>query len=108
MDVEIADTPDARAVGLMGRRWLGDTEGMLFIFDRVGRPVIWMRNTPLSLDVVFVSEDRRVVGIAKHTRPMSDNRYHSPGPVKFVIEAPAGFTDSYGIQVGCSLRWQRL
>jgi uncharacterized membrane protein (UPF0127 family) len=107
MEVEIADTPDARAVGLMGRRHLGENEGMLFIFEQIGRPVIWMRNTPLSLDVIFVSDDHRVVNIAKDTLPMSDSRYHPSGLIKFVVEAPAGFSDRYGIQAGWRLRWQR-
>ncbi len=107
MVIEIAETPETRARGLMERRGLDDTAGMLFIYDTTGDRTFWMRNTPTSLDIIFVSEDKRVVNIAKHTQPMSDTNYYSKGPARYVVEARAGFTDRHGIKEGTQVRWQR-
>lgn len=106
--IEIAETPETRARGLMERRWLDDTAGMLFIYGTTGDRTFWMRNTPTSLDIIFVSEDKRVVNIAKHTQPMSDTNYRSKGPARYVVEVRAGFADRHGIKEGTQVRWDRF
>jgi uncharacterized membrane protein (UPF0127 family) len=106
--VEIAETPDARARGLMGRA-LGDfMTGMLFIFETAEPQTFWMRDTPGSLDMIFIDADGKVLNVAAHTTPMSDRTYSSAGPAKYVMEAKAGFADRYGIRPGCSMRWKRM
>jgi hypothetical protein len=106
--VEIAETPEARARGLMGRV-LGDfMTGMLFIFETAQPQTFWMRNTPGSLDMIFIDSAGRVLNVAAHTTPMSDQVYASSGPAKYVVEAKAGFADRFGIRPGCSMRWKRL
>jgi hypothetical protein len=106
--VEIAETPEARSQGLM-RRVLGDyMTGMLFLFETAQPQTFWMRNTPTSLDIIFVDERSQVLNIAPHTTPMSDQLYSSAGPAKFVVEAKAGFADRFGIRPGHSMRWKRL
>jgi uncharacterized membrane protein (UPF0127 family) len=104
--VEIADTPETHARGLMGRYLSDNNQGMLFVFAGAEPRSFWMRNTPTSLDVIFVGEDRRVINIAKETTPMSDKSYRSLGPARFVVEVKAGFADRYGIQKGTSIRWR--
>jgi uncharacterized membrane protein (UPF0127 family) len=106
--VEIAETPEARGQGLM-HRMLGDyMTGMLFLFERTQPQTFWMRNTPASLDIIFIDESSKVLNIAPHTTPMSDQLYSSTGPAKFVVEAKAGFADRFGIQPGQAMRWKRL
>jgi uncharacterized protein len=106
--VEIAETPEARSQGLM-RRVLGDyMTGMLFLFETAQPQTFWMRNTPTSLDIIFVDERSQVLNIAPYTTPMSDQLYSSNGPAKFVVEAKAGFADRFGIRPGHSMRWKRL
>jgi len=106
--VEIAETPEVRARGLMGRA-LGDfMTGMLFIFETAEPQTFWMRNTPGSLDMIFIDADGKVLNVAAHTTPMSDRQYSSAGPAKYVMEAKAGFADRYGIRPGCSMRWKRM
>jgi uncharacterized protein len=105
--IEIAETKATRAKGLMGREEMDDNVGMLFVYQRVGDKVFWMRNTPLSLDMVFVSEDGMVLNIAGRTRPFSDNNYRSKGPAKYVVEVLSGFCDRYGIREGTRVRWYR-
>jgi uncharacterized membrane protein (UPF0127 family) len=105
--IEIADTPQARAAGLMGRRGLDDSMGMLFVHDEAGPKHFWMRNTPTSLDIIFVSAHGRVIHIAADTRPMSDTVYSSNGQTRYVVEVPAGFCVRHGVVKGTQISWQR-
>jgi uncharacterized membrane protein (UPF0127 family) len=107
IDIEIADTPRARATGLMGRRGLDDSVGMLFVHEKVAPRRFWMRNTPTSLDIVFVSENHRVINIAANTTPLSDTVYSSKGPALYVVEVRAGFCVRHGIGEGTLIRWRR-
>lgn len=106
--VEIAETPEARARGLMGRVLSDYMAGMLFIFESVQPQTFWMRNTPSSLDMMFVDAAGKVLNIAAYTTPMSDQLYSSAGPAKYVVEAKAGFADRFGIRQGYTMRWKRL
>jgi len=104
--IEIADTPAARARGLMGRMVKDDTEGMLFIFETPGVLNFWMRNTQGSLDMIFVGEDGQVRNIAERTTPLSDQTYSSAGAVSYVVEVRGGLARRFGINDSCRIRWQ--
>jgi uncharacterized membrane protein (UPF0127 family) len=104
--IEIADTPEARIKGLMERWFLPDLHGMLFIFDHPEVQRFWMHNTPLSLDMIFVDQNRRIVNIAESTTPMSEQTYGSRGPAQYVVEVKAGFSKRHGIEEGMSIRWK--
>ena len=107
IDIEIADTDSARTRGLMQRDALPEKSGMLFIFPQEQNRSFWMANTPLALDIIFVSADSQIVSIAKYTTPFSSENVPSKGPSKYVVEVPAGFTDSYGLAPGDRIRWTR-
>jgi uncharacterized membrane protein (UPF0127 family) len=104
--IEVADDEAEREKGLMWRTALEDTEGMLFVYNDADYRVFWMRNTFLSLDIIFVSGDRRVVNIAKQTEPLSDRLYRSVKPAQYVVEVVAGFCDQKGVREGTEIRWQ--
>ena len=104
--IEIADTPEARIRGLMERWSLPDFHGMLFIFDNPEVQRFWMHNTPLSLDMIFVDENRRILNIAESTTPMSKQTYGSRGPAQYVVEVKAGFSKRHGIEEGMRIQWQ--
>lgn len=106
--VEIAETPEARARGLMGRVLSDHMAGMLFIFASAEPQTFWMRNTPSSLDMIFVDAGGTVLNTAAYTTPMSDQLYSSVGPAQYVVEAKAGFADRFGIRPGYAIRWKRL
>jgi hypothetical protein len=106
--VEIAETPEARARGLMGRVLGDDLVGMLFISATAEQQRFWMRNTPSSLDMIFVDAGGKVLNVAAYTTPMSDQLYSSAGPAKYVLEAKAGFAERFGIRPGYAMRWKRL
>ncbi len=105
--IEIADTPETQIKGLMGRRSIDPTHGMLFVFENVKPQKFLMKNTPISLDIIFVGENGCVVNIAENTTPMSDKIYRSQGPIKYVVEVRAGFAKHFKIEKGVCIRWQR-
>jgi len=104
--IEIADTAEARIKGLMERWSLPELHGMLFIFDYPDMQGFWMHNTPLSLDMIFVDENRRILNMAESTTPMSKQTYGSRGPAKYVVEVKAGFSKRHGIEQGMSIEWK--
>jgi uncharacterized membrane protein (UPF0127 family) len=106
--VEIAETADTRARGLMGRALPDDMGGMLFVFDAAEVQTFWMRNTPGSLDMIFVDAAGRVLNVAAATTPMSDQTYASSGAARYVVEARAGFAERFGIRRGDAMRWRRF
>jgi uncharacterized membrane protein (UPF0127 family) len=106
--VEIAETPEARARGLMERVLSDYMAGMLFLFASAEPQTFWMRNTPSSLDMIFIDAAGRVLNVVAYTTPMSDQLYSSAGPAKYVVEAKAGFADRFGIRPGYVMRWKRV
>ncbi|MFQ5666335.1 MAG: DUF192 domain-containing protein [Candidatus Binatia bacterium] len=108
VDVEVADTPDARARGLMYRRDLDPDAGMLFIFPSESQQHFWMKNTPLPLDMVFISSAGEIVGIVPDTRPFSTNPLSVGAPSQYVLEVHAGFCDRHGIATGDKVDFQHV
>jgi uncharacterized membrane protein (UPF0127 family) len=98
--VEFADTPERRAVGLMHRQSMAADHGMLFDF-KVDAPVaMWMRNTRIPLDMLFIARDGRIVNIAERAVPFSETTIPSKGPVRGVLELNGGTAARLGIKAG--------
>lgn len=108
IDIEIADDDDSRATGLMYRNKLAENQGMLFIFDTENIQSFWMKNTVLSLDMIFVNKENEIVKIHKNTIPFSEQSYNSLKPSIYVVEVNAGYTDSHSIKVGDKISWRKL
>jgi hypothetical protein len=98
--VELATNDAERARGLMFRKELPDGQGMLFDFEREEPVSFWMHNTYISLDMIFIRSDGRILSIAANTEPMSDKLVPSGGPVRAVLEVIAGTADKLGIAPG--------
>ncbi len=105
--IDIAGTDAERTRGLMRQRSLGYDRGMLFIFDNVDKGGMWMKNTPLPLDIVFVAPDSQVINIARRTTPFSEEEIEPAAPRKFVVEVRAGFADRFGLTDSTRARWTR-
>jgi hypothetical protein len=105
IDIEIADTIPSRTEGLMFRPAMEQNRGMLFIFDRTHNIEMWMRNTYIPLDMIFVRIDRTIAHIETATVPFTDDPIASPEPVLYVIEVNAGFVERYGIREGYRVDW---
>lgn len=99
-DAEIADTPADRARGLMERWSLPARAGMLFIFPREQHLTFWMKNTLIPLDMIFISHDRKIVGIVKKAKPLDTATRSVSGLSQFVLELAGGASDAYGIEPG--------
>ena len=98
--LEVARTVDARSRGLMHREALDEDAGMLFIFARPARLSFWMRDTPLPLDILFITQDHKVLGIVENAEPMTDTPRMVIGESQFVLEVNAGFSRRHGIVEG--------
>jgi hypothetical protein len=103
--IDVADSDAERRRGLMRQRSLGYDRGMLFVFDTVDRGSMWMKNTPLPLDIVFVAPDSQVINIARRTTPFSEEKISPDAPRKFVVEVRAGFADRFGLSDSTRVRW---
>lgn len=102
--VEIADDDAERARGLMFRPPLPDNYGMLFHFQRPERANFWMRNTPSSLDIIFIGVDGRILNIAERTTPYSEQGVPAAGLTRGVLEIRGGHAGELGIQAGDRVR----
>ncbi len=100
IDIEIAETEEKQAQGLMYREKMEENQGMLFIFDRDDYRSFWMKNTVIPLDMIFANSDFEIVTIRKNTKPYDLSSYPSTRPAKYVVEVNAGFCNKYGIKVG--------
>ncbi len=98
--VELATNDAERSRGLMFRKELPEGRGMLFIFDRDEPVSFWMHNTFISLDMIFIRKDGRILRIAESTDPMSDRLIPSGGPVRAVLEVIGGTAHKLGIEPG--------
>ena len=98
--VEVADDARERALGLMFRRDMPAGEGMLFDFGEDVPASFWMRNTYISLDMLFIEADGTIESIAERTTPLSEKSVTSEGPVRFVLEINGGLSDALGIKAG--------
>ncbi len=102
--VEIAKTPEQKARGLMYRREMPANHGMLFDFGREQLIMMWMKNTFLSLDMIFISADGRIKKIARNTKPLSLEVIESGARVRAVLELLGGTAKRLGLKPGDIVR----
>jgi len=107
-EVEIADTPAKRELGLQYRRELAADRGMIFLFPHEAEQTFWMKNTPIPLDMIFINSDHRIVGIAEQAVPFSLDPRSVGRSSRFVLEVNGGLSKRYGIQAGDSVRFQGI
>ena len=99
---EVADTPQERAVGLMGRVSLAPDAGMLFIYPDEAVRSFWMKNTPLPLSIAYISKAGRIVHLAE-MNPLSEDPVPSLHPTMYALEMEAGWFTAHGVKVGQSI-----
>lgn len=98
--VEVAREADAREKGLMFRRSLAPNQGMLFDFGEVKPLSMWMKNTYIPLDMIFIRADGGIAGIVENTEPLSTRIIYSPEPVLGVLELGGGVSARLGVKTG--------
>lgn len=100
IDIEVADDDQEREQGLMYRDTMAENQGMLFMMGREEEQAFWMKNTILSLDIIYVNFDKQIVSIHPDTKPYSLDQIVSGGPASFVVEVNAGYAKKQGLKVG--------
>ncbi len=102
--VEVMRTPEEQARGLMFRRYMPEDRGMLFAFGE-NRPIaMWMKNTYIPLDMVFIDRKGVVTSVAHDTEPLSERTIPSNGPAWAVVELNAGAAAAIGLEAGDRVR----
>jgi len=102
INVEIADTPDLRSKGLMFRESLDEDKGMLFIFGSEGYWGFWMKNTIISLDIIWIDKDMKIIHI-QTAQPYKEEfciTYYPQRAAKYVLEVNAGFAGKNNLSLG--------
>lgn len=99
LDLEVASTPAEQEQGLMYRTELAQGHGMLFVFDVADTYTFWMKNTFISLDIIFLDPDLKVVTIYQNALINQTNvTYKATSPAQYVIETTAGWSTAVGLQ----------
>jgi uncharacterized protein len=106
--VEVADTPTKRELGLQYRRDLAADRGMIFLFPTESEHTFWMKNTPIPLDMIFINSDGKIVGIVEQAVPFSLDSRAVPAASRFVLELNGGIAKRNGIKIGDSIRFQGI
>lgn len=106
--IEIADNTDERIQGMMYRSGMAEDQGMLFIFEREEEQSFWMKNTRISLDILYVNSQMEIITIYRHTQPYSESPIPSFKPAQYVVEVKAGFCDAFGIEEGDRVVFERI
>ena len=102
IDTQLATNPDQRELGLMFRKEMPATEGMLFVFEQSAQQCFWMKNTLLPLTAAFVADDGTIVNLAD-MKPQTTDSHCSKQPVRYVLEMNQGWFSKKGIKTGFKL-----
>jgi hypothetical protein len=106
--VEIARTDAERARGLMRRRELADDAGMLFLFAESSDHAFWMKDTLIPLDMIFIGEDGRIVGIVERAEPRTLAPRSVGAPSRYVLEVNGGWARARGVRRGDRVRFENV
>lgn len=106
--VELARTAGQRSMGLMYRKKLGPSRGMLFLFEQEQIQRFTMRNTSLPLDIIFIDSALTVNGIIENAKPYANGPFSIDRPSRYVLEVNAGFCARHGITTGASVAFAHI
>ena len=108
IEIEIASNDAERTQGMMYRTAMDEKTGMLFIFDRPEMQSFWMKNTPTSLDIIFLAPDMTILNIHKFTQPYAETNYPSTALSNLVLEVKGGYCQKNGIKPGDKIAYTLL
>ncbi|MDR3610346.1 MAG: DUF192 domain-containing protein [Ignavibacteriaceae bacterium] len=108
IEIEIANNGSSRQLGLMFRKHMDNSDGMLFIFTDEEMQSFWMHETYIPLDMIFVNKEKKIVTIHRNTQTLSDQTYPSTAPAIYVIEVNARFCAANNINEGDRITFIQL
>ena len=103
IDVQLAQEPEQRQIGLMHRQEMPQHEGMLFVFEQPAVQCFWMKNTLIPLTAAFVADDGTIVNLAD-MKPLDESSHCSAEPVRYVLEMNQGWFEQRHLKAGAKLR----
>ncbi len=103
MEVEVAQKPEERKLGLKYRKSLKENSGMLFVFGEEGNHSFTMKNTYIPLDIIFIDSSKTIKGIIKNASPMTDGPYSIETESLYVLEVNALFCDKNAVRTGSKI-----
>ncbi|NIG55273.1 DUF192 domain-containing protein [Chitinophaga sp. Cy-1792] len=107
IDIQLAQTDQQREDGLMYRRSMTDEQGMLFIFPDMEERSFWMKNTYISLDIIYIDDKMEIVSVQKYATPLSEQSLPSFKKAQYVLEVNGGFVDKYHIAYGDKIAYTK-
>lgn len=107
-DIELAETQAEIQYGMMYRKSMDPKMGMLFIMDQERMQSFYMKNTYVSLDIIYINNDLEIVSIQKNAVPLDETSLPSKGPASLVLEIKGGLSDELGLAKGYKVNWQRI
>ena len=108
LNIEIANSPYERETGLMYRTSMEKNQGMLFVFDEESILTFYMKNTYMSLDLIFISEKKEIISIYKNAKPNDLSSISSKLPSKYVLEVIQGVSDNLNLKIGDRINYQLI
>ena len=108
LNIKIADNDSARMKGLMFVKNLPENEGMLFIMEDEAQVNMWMKNTYIPLDMIFINSNKEIVSMAENTKPLSTEIISSKNKVKYVLEINGGLAKKSGLKIGDKINYQEV
>jgi uncharacterized membrane protein (UPF0127 family) len=102
IDTQVAASPEQRSTGLMFRKEMPPSEGMLFVFEQLATQCFWMKNTLLPLTAAFVADDGTIVNLTD-MKPQTTDSHCSAQPVRYVLEMNQGWFGKKGLKAGFKL-----
>ena len=106
--IEIADNDFEQQTGLMYRKQMDDNKGMLFVFDKSEIKSFYMKNTYISLDIIYIDANKTIINIVKNAEPLNENSLFSDAPAKYVLEINAGLSEKWNIKKGDKISFSKL
>lgn len=107
LNIEIADSEYETQTGLMYRDSMEENQGMLFIFPEEAMHSFYMKNTKISLDIVFIDADLKIASIQENANPLDETGLSSQVPIQYVLELNAGLTQKWSLMVGDSIAYSK-
>lgn len=107
LNIEIADDDYQTETGLMYRKSMEDSQGMLFIFPDSQYRAFYMRNTQIPLDIIYIDANRTIVSIQKNAKPFDEASLPSDGPAKYVLEINAGLSSEWKLEKGDKIQFTK-
>jgi len=108
IQIEIADNDFEHQTGMMYRKHMDTNKGMLFIFEEIKVRSFYMKNTYISLDIIYIDTENTIINIAKNAKPMNEASLFSNAPAKYVLEINAGLSDVWGLRKGDKISYSKL